>query len=73
MIKVSTKDPVFNQAYCNARRALPVKHLEQPRQYGRRWREAYKCRVVVDKDEWPHTSYIFDNNADYTWFMLRWG
>ena len=72
MIKVSTADPAFNQAYCNAMRSLPVEHLEQPRQYGRRWREAYKCRVIVDGAEWPHTTYIFDRDEDYTWFMLRW-
>jgi hypothetical protein len=72
MIKVSTVDPLFNQAYLNAFRALPVIELEMPRQYGARWREAYKCRVEVGGAEWPHHSYIFDNDEDYTLFMLRW-
>jgi len=72
MIKVSTADPLFNQAYLNAFRALPVIELEMPRQYGQRWREAYKCRVDVGGGEWPHRSYIFDNDEDYTLFMLRW-
>jgi hypothetical protein len=73
MIRVSTADPAFNQAWANAHRALPVVDLEQPRQYGQRWREAYRCRIEVDSSEWPHTCYIFDCDADYTWFMLQWG
>ncbi len=71
MIKVSTADPLFNQAYLNASRALPVERLEKPRQYGARWREAYRCRI----DPNPHaggTYYIFDRDEDFTWFMLRW-
>jgi hypothetical protein len=72
MIRVSTADPVFNRAYCNAHRALPVESLESPRQYGARWREAYKCRVEVGGAEWPHCSYIFDCDEDYMLFMLRW-
>jgi hypothetical protein len=73
MITVSTADPAFNRAYLNAFRALPVIELEQPRQYGQRWREAYKCRVDVGGGKRPHRSYIFDCDEDYTWFMLRWG
>ena len=46
MIKISTKDEAFNQAWCNASRALPVIELEMPRQYGERWRETYKCRIA---------------------------
>jgi hypothetical protein len=71
MIRVSVHDPAFNQAYLNASRALPVERLEKPRQYGARWREAYRCRI----DPNPHaggTYYIFDCDEDYTWFMLRW-
>ncbi len=72
MIKVSTADPLFNQAYLNAFRALPVHDLERPSQYGRRWREAYRCRVDVNGAEWPHQGFIFDNDEDHTLFMLRW-
>jgi len=72
MIRVSTADPTFKQAYLNARRALPVIELERPRQYDQRWREAYRCRVD-GSDEFPHHYYVFDLDADYTWFMLRWG
>lgn len=73
MIRVSTADPAFNQAYLNAFRALPVHELEQPRQYGQRWREAYKCRIDPDGTPgWPVTVYIFDRDEDYTWFMLKW-
>jgi hypothetical protein len=72
MIRVSTTDPAFNHAYWNANRALPVITLESPRQYGQRWREAYRCRVDPG-EEFPHTYYVFDRDADYTWFMLRWG
>jgi hypothetical protein len=71
MIKVSTKDESFNQAWCNAHLALPVETLESPRQYGERWREAYRCRIVRG-EEFPHTYYVFDRDEDYTWFMLRW-
>jgi hypothetical protein len=72
MIRVSTADPVFNRAYHNASRALPVESLESPRQYGARWREAYKCRVEPAKQELPHTYYIFDHDEDYTLFVLKW-
>lgn len=73
MIRVSTADPVFNRAYVNAFRDLPVETLETPRQYGARWREAYKCRIEPAQQLLPHTYYIFDRDEDYTWFMLRWG
>jgi len=72
MIKVSVSDEVFNRAYWNARRTLPVETLESPRQYGRRWREEFKCRPELI----AHTReicYVFDRDEDYTWFMLRWG
>jgi hypothetical protein len=72
MIRVSTADPAFNQAYCNAMRALPVHELERPSQYGARWREAYRCRVEPAQQALPHTYYIFDRDEDYTLFMLRW-
>ena len=72
MIRVSTADPTFKQAYLNARRALPVEQLESPRQYGARWSEHYKCRIEPAQQTLPHTYYIFDRDEDYTWFMLRW-
>lgn len=72
MIRASTADPVFNQAYLNAFRALQITELELPRQYGQRWREAYRCRVESDNSIWPHHYYIFDCDEDYTWFMMRW-
>ena len=73
MIRVSTKDPEFNRAYWRATRALPVIELEQPRQYGQRWREAYRCRVDPTANTvLGETVYIFDRDEDYTWFMLRW-
>jgi len=72
MIRGSTADPAFNQAYCNALRALPVEHLETPRQYGQRWREAFKCRPDSNSD-CSEIYYVFDQDEDYTWFMLRWG
>lgn len=72
MIKVSTKDPAFNQAWANAHRALPVETLESPRQYGQRWREAYRCSVVPGSAPWPDAEYVFDRDEDYTWFMMRW-
>jgi hypothetical protein len=72
MIRVSTADPTFNRAYHNASRALPVEQMESPRQYGARWREAYKCRIEPAQQTLPHTYYIFDRDEDYTWFMLRW-
>ena len=72
MIRVDILDPGFNPAYCNAMRALPVETLERPRQYGERWREAYRCRVDPKIDK-GRTYMIFDHDEDYTWFMLRWG
>ena len=72
MIRVSTADPLFNLAYLNAFRALPVDELERPSQYGQRWREAYRCRVEPAQQELPHTYFIFDHNEDYTMFMLKW-
>jgi hypothetical protein len=72
MIRVSTADSEFNQAYLNAFRALPVGNMEMPRQYGERWREAYRCRVESDNSNWPHHTYIFDSDEDYVMFMLRW-
>ena len=71
MIRVNVLDEEFNRAYNNARRALPVEQLESPRQYGERWREAYKCRVEPSGG-WHSTYYVFDNDEDYTVFMLRW-
>lgn len=73
LIKISTKDSAFNTAWCNAHRALPVIELERPRQYGQRWREAYRCRVDSTNSKLGETYYIFDHDEDYTWFMLRWG
>jgi hypothetical protein len=72
MIRVSTQDPIFNQAWCRAFRALPVETLERPRQYGQRWREAYRCRVDSELSKLGETYYIFDRDEDYTWFMLQW-
>ena len=73
MIRVSTQDPAFNQAWAKAYRALPVHNLERPRQYGQRWQEEYKCRVDGLDGTGTHTYYVFDNDEDYTWFMLQWG
>ena len=72
MIRVNVLDESFNRAYWNAKRTLPVEHLELPRQYGQRWRRAFKCRVD-GRDEFPHHYYVFDHDEDYTWFMLKWG
>ena len=72
MIRVHIMDESFNQAYWRAKNELPVEWMERPRQYGYRWREAFRCRV----DPNPHAGgvyYIFDRDEDYTWFMLRWG
>lgn len=72
MIRVNVLDDRFNRAFWNAKRTLPVETLETPRQYGQRWREAFRCRVDVKSP--PGTYYyIFDRDEDYTWFMLRWG
>ena len=71
MIRATTLDPAFYQAYLNASRALPVERLETPRQYGRRWREAYRCRLEPNPAGFEMV-YIFDHDQDYTAFMLRW-
>ena len=71
MIRVSTADEAFKQAYLNARRALPVEPLESPRQYGARWSEHYRCRIDPSS-AWNSTYYVFDRDEDYTVFMLRW-
>ena len=74
MIRVNVLDDGFNTAYWNANRALPVKLLETPRQFGQRWRETYRCRVDVSSSiATDGYYYIFDRDEDYTWFMLRWG
>jgi hypothetical protein len=72
MIKINTADEAFNRAWCRASRALPVHELESPRQYGARWREAYRCRVTQGGPGWPVQEYIFDRDEDYTVFMLKW-
>lgn len=72
MIRISTGDKAFNQAWANAHRSLPVERLESPRQYGQRWHETYRCRIEPNSDQWPNTVYVFDRDEDYTWFMLRW-
>ena len=72
MIRVNIMDDAFNQAIWKARHTMPVAHLETPRQYGQRWREEMKCRVDP-KSQGDTIYYIFDQDADYTWFMLRWG
>ena len=74
MIRVNVMDDSFNRAFWRAKSALPVEHLERPRQYGQRWREAYRCRVDPDSSLGPDEYYyIFDRDEDYTWFMLQWG
>ena len=74
MIRVNVLDDSFNRAYLNAKRTMPVETLETPRQYGERWREAFRCRVdVASSIASDGYYYIFDNDEDYTWFMLRWG
>jgi hypothetical protein len=74
MIRVNVMDDSFNRAFWRAKSALPVDDLESPRQYGQRWREAYRCRVDPDSSLRPDEYYyIFDQDADYTWFMLQWG
>lgn len=70
MIRISVQDPAFYQAYWRATRALGgVERLETPRQYATRWREAYRCRIDPNAET---TTYIFDRDEDYTWFMLKW-
>jgi hypothetical protein len=71
MIRVNVMDDAFNRAFWNAKRTLPVETLESPRQYGQRWREAFKCRIDVGSPR-ATTYYIFDNDEDYTWFILKW-
>jgi len=75
MIRVSVLNDRFNRAFWNAKRTLPVKHLETPRQYGQRCREAFRYRVDTNSPQGALGTvyYIFDRDADYTWFMLRWG
>ena len=71
MIRIGLDNPEFYTAYLGALKALPVTDRpESPRSYNRRWHEAYGCRV----DPNPHaggTFYIFDQDEDYTWFMLK--
>lgn len=71
MIRVEVLDPLFNPAWCNAKRLLPVEPMETPRQYGNRLRETFKCRVDPQSDP-RKVYYIFDRDEDYTWFMLKW-
>ena len=71
MIRIDVLDDRFNRAYWNAKRTLPVEHLEMPRQYGQRWREAFRCRVDSNSPQ-GKIYYIFDRDEDYTWFMLKW-
>jgi hypothetical protein len=75
MIRVSVLNDRFNRAFWNAKRTLPVKHLETPRQYGQRCREAFRYRVDPSSPQGALGTvyYIFDQDEDYTWFMLRWG
>ena len=75
MIRVSVLNDRFNRAFWNAKRTLPVKHLETPRQYGQRCREAFRYRVDPSSPQGALGTvyYIFDRDEDYTWFMLRWG
>jgi len=74
MIRVSVLDDGFNRAFWNAKRTMPVKHLETPRQYGQRCREAFGYRVDPNSPRGALDTvyYIFDRDEDYTWFMLRW-
>ena len=71
MIRVSILDDAFNRAYWNAKRTFPVHELELPRQFGQRWRETFKCRVEYHNGV-DSVHYIFDNDEDYTYFMLKW-
>jgi hypothetical protein len=72
MIRVDVMDEAFNRAYWNAKRTLPVEQMESPRSYGARWRKAFRCRP--DSNLYcSEIYYIFDQDADYTWFMLQWG
>ena len=73
MIRVNVMEEPFNTAYWDAKRTLPVEHLETPRQYGQRWRREFRCRVDPDSPpgKFGAAYYIFDRDADYTWFMLK--
>ena len=71
MIRVNVMDESFNRAFWNAKRTLPVETLESPRQYGQRWQETFRCRVDSSSPK-DATYYVFDNDEDYTWFMLKW-
>jgi hypothetical protein len=73
MIRVSVLDDAFNRAYWQAKRTLPVRHLELPRQYGERCRAAFKYRVdpTGPRGALDTVYYIFDRDEDYTWFMLK--
>jgi hypothetical protein len=73
MIRVNVLDDSFNRAYWAAKRTLPVRHLELPRQYGERCRAAFKYRVDANgpKGALDTVYYIFDRDEDYTWFMLK--
>jgi hypothetical protein len=75
MIRVNVLDDAFNRAFWNARRTLPVEHLENPWHYSQRWRKEFKCRVdpTGPIGKFGTAYYIFDRDEDYTWFMLRWG
>jgi hypothetical protein len=70
MIRINIMDPEFSRTYWRAHGALPIEHLESPRQYGQRWQETYRCRI--DANSGDDTYLIFDRDEDYTWFMLRW-
>jgi len=73
MIRVSVLDDSFNRAFWQAKRTLPVRHLELPRQYGERCRAAFKYRVdpTGPRGALDTVYYIFDRDEDYTWFMLK--
>ena len=74
MIRVNVLDDRFNRAFWNAKRTLPVRHLETPRQYGQRCREVFRYRVDPSspRGAFDTVYYIFDQDEDYTWFMLKW-
>lgn len=72
MIRVNVLDDTFNRAYWNAKRTLPVREFETPGQYGRRWRDTFRCRID-SKGQRGTFYYVFDRDEDYTWFMLRFG
>ena len=37
----------------------------------RMFERLYNCKVEY-RDEWSAVRVVWDNDADYTWFMLRW-